>query len=36
MGVKSLSKVYDKYVQQCKTKKIKPMDFIDFIIQRES
>lgn len=36
MGVKSLSKAYDKYVQQCKIKKIKPMDFIDFIIQMES
>lgn len=36
MGVKSLSKAYDKYVKKCKTKNIKPMDFIDFIIQMES
>ena len=36
MGVKSLSKAYDKYVKQCKTKNIKPMDYIDFIIQMES
>ena len=36
MGVKSLSGAYDKYVKQCKSKKIKPMDFIDFIIQMES
>lgn len=32
MGVKSLSKVYDKYVKQCKTKKIKPISLINFII----
>ena len=36
MGVKSLSKAYDKYVKQCKTKKIKPMSLIDFIINQES
>ena len=36
MGVKPLSKAYYKYVKQCKSKKIKPMDFIDFIIQMES
>ena len=36
MGVKSLSKACDKYIKQYKTKKIKPMDFIDFIIQMES
>jgi hypothetical protein len=36
MGVKTTSKAYDKYVRACKKKKIKPMDFIDFIIEVES
>ena len=36
MGVRTLSKAYDKYVKQCKTKKIKPMSLIDFSVNQES
>ena len=36
MGVRTMSKAYDTYVKKCKAKKIKPMDFIDFIISQES
>lgn len=36
MGVKTQSAQYNKYVKKCKAQKIKPMDFIDFIIKMES
>jgi hypothetical protein len=36
MGVKTINKAYDKYVKDCKKKKVKPMDFIAFIIAVES
>jgi len=36
MGVKTHSTNYDKYVNKCKKSKVKPMDFVDFIIEEES
>lgn len=35
MGVKTEISAYDKYVRNCKKKKIKPIDIIDFIIKTE-
>jgi hypothetical protein len=35
MGVKTHIKKYDTYVKRCKKKKIKPIDFIEFIIITE-
>ena len=36
MGVRTQITAYDKYVKKCKKDKIKPMDLIDFIIDKES
>ena len=36
MGVKTEVSMYDKYVAKCKKEKVKPMDFIEFIIAVES
>lgn len=34
MGIKTHIKLYDKYVKKCKKTKIKPMSFIEFIIEQ--
>ncbi len=33
MGVKTADSLYKKYLKICKRDKIKPLDFIDFIIE---
>ena len=36
MGIKTLAKQYKIYKDKCKKQKIKPMSYIDFIIEMES
>lgn len=33
MGIKTIDALYKKYLQECKKKKVKPIDYIDFIIE---
>lgn len=36
MGIKTLDKQYKVYLDKCKKQKIKPMTYIEFIIEMES
>ena len=36
MGIKTLDKQYKAYKAKCKKQNIKPMSYIDFIIEMES
>jgi hypothetical protein len=33
MGIKTIDILYKKYLKECEKKKIKPLDYIDFIIE---
>ena len=33
MGIKTIDSLYKKYVAKCKKDNVKPLDYIDFIIE---
>ena len=33
MGIKTIDALYKEYLKECEKKKVKPMSYIDFIIE---